>query len=137
MLHYSDNIIVLFAARGEILGCFGLTEPNHGSDPGGMETRARFNPSSRTYSLTGSKTWYYTILHYTILYYTIVHNTTTRHLQPDWLQDLVRYHIILYCTVLYYTTIQTYILMVSNCLFLQISFYMAWVHHVTHHLVFS
>ncbi|CAL8315756.1 unnamed protein product [Arctogadus glacialis] len=44
-------------ARGEILGCFGLTEPNHGSDPGGMETRARFNPSSRTYSLTGTKTW--------------------------------------------------------------------------------
>ncbi|KAK0141683.1 Glutaryl-CoA dehydrogenase, mitochondrial [Merluccius polli] len=43
-------------ARGEILGCFGLTEPNHGSDPGGMETRAKFNPSSRTYTLTGSKT---------------------------------------------------------------------------------
>uniref|UniRef100_A0A1A8D2M9 Glutaryl-CoA dehydrogenase, mitochondrial n=1 Tax=Nothobranchius kadleci TaxID=1051664 RepID=A0A1A8D2M9_NOTKA len=44
-------------ARGEILGCFGLTEPNHGSDPSSMETRARFNPSSRTYSITGSKTW--------------------------------------------------------------------------------
>uniref|UniRef100_A0A6Q2XQE3 Glutaryl-CoA dehydrogenase, mitochondrial n=1 Tax=Esox lucius TaxID=8010 RepID=A0A6Q2XQE3_ESOLU len=44
-------------ARGEILGCFGLTEPNHGSDPGGMETRAKFNPSSRTFTLTGSKTW--------------------------------------------------------------------------------
>ncbi|XP_073350262.1 glutaryl-CoA dehydrogenase b [Pagrus major] len=44
-------------ARGEILGCFGLTEPNHGSDPAGMETRAKYNPSSRTYSLTGSKTW--------------------------------------------------------------------------------
>lgn len=44
-------------ARGEILGCFGLTEPNHGSDPGSMETRAKFNPSSRTYTLTGSKTW--------------------------------------------------------------------------------
>uniref|UniRef100_A0A669C4Y8 Glutaryl-CoA dehydrogenase, mitochondrial n=2 Tax=Oreochromis TaxID=8139 RepID=A0A669C4Y8_ORENI len=44
-------------ARGEILGCFGLTEPNHGSDPGGMETRAKYNPSSRTYTLTGSKTW--------------------------------------------------------------------------------
>eukprot|EP00064_Thunnus_orientalis_P004828 superscaffoldBa00000453_g4841 len=43
-------------ARGEILGCFGLTEPNHGSDPGSMETRAKYNPSSRTYTLTGSKT---------------------------------------------------------------------------------
>jgi glutaryl-CoA dehydrogenase len=28
-------------ATGEIVGCFGLTEPNHGSDPGNMETRAR------------------------------------------------------------------------------------------------
>uniref|UniRef100_A0A3Q3ENA5 Glutaryl-CoA dehydrogenase, mitochondrial n=1 Tax=Labrus bergylta TaxID=56723 RepID=A0A3Q3ENA5_9LABR len=44
-------------ARGEILGCFGLTEPNHGSDPSGMETRAKYNPSSRTYTLSGSKTW--------------------------------------------------------------------------------
>ncbi|TRY97324.1 hypothetical protein DNTS_020608 [Danionella cerebrum] len=44
-------------ARGEILGCFGLTEPNHGSDPGSMETRAKFNPSSHTFTLTGSKTW--------------------------------------------------------------------------------
>ncbi|CAN9505959.1 unnamed protein product [Ophioblennius macclurei] len=44
-------------ARGEILGCFGLTEPNHGSDPGAMETTAKFNPSSRTYSLSGTKSW--------------------------------------------------------------------------------
>ena len=28
-------------ARGEIVGCFGLTEPNHGSDPAGMETKAK------------------------------------------------------------------------------------------------
>src|SRR5499433_3573503 len=28
-------------AKGKLLGCFGLTEPDHGSDPGGMETRAR------------------------------------------------------------------------------------------------
>uniref|UniRef100_A0A8B9FSS6 Glutaryl-CoA dehydrogenase n=1 Tax=Amazona collaria TaxID=241587 RepID=A0A8B9FSS6_9PSIT len=44
-------------ARGELLGCFGLTEPNHGSDPGRMETRARYNPSARTYTLSGAKTW--------------------------------------------------------------------------------
>jgi glutaryl-CoA dehydrogenase len=40
------------------VGCFGLTEPNHGSDPAGMETRAKFNKSTNTYSLTGSKTWF-------------------------------------------------------------------------------
>ncbi|XP_053318740.1 glutaryl-CoA dehydrogenase, mitochondrial [Spea bombifrons] len=44
-------------ASGELLGCFGLTEPNHGSDPSGMETKARYNPTSRTYTLNGSKTW--------------------------------------------------------------------------------
>ncbi|XP_075715142.1 glutaryl-CoA dehydrogenase, mitochondrial [Rhinoderma darwinii] len=44
-------------ARGELLGCFGLTEPNHGSDPAGMETRARYNSTSKTYTLNGSKTW--------------------------------------------------------------------------------
>jgi glutaryl-CoA dehydrogenase len=42
-------------ARGEWIGCFGLTEPNHGSDPGGMLTRAR--TVSGGYQLTGSKTW--------------------------------------------------------------------------------
>ncbi|MBN3318145.1 GCDH protein, partial [Atractosteus spatula] len=44
-------------AKGEMLGCFGLTEPNHGSDPSSMETRARYNSSSRTFTLNGSKTW--------------------------------------------------------------------------------
>ncbi|KAK2513730.1 hypothetical protein Q9966_016052 [Columba livia] len=44
-------------ARGELLGCFGLTEPNHGSDPGRMETRARHNPGAGTYTLRGCKTW--------------------------------------------------------------------------------
>lgn len=44
-------------ARGELLGCFGLTEPNHGSNPGGLETRARHDPAARTYTLNGSKTW--------------------------------------------------------------------------------
>ncbi|XP_038163200.1 glutaryl-CoA dehydrogenase, mitochondrial-like [Cyprinodon tularosa] len=44
-------------ARGEIVGCFGLTEPNHGSDPSSMETRAKYNPSSGTFSISGAKTW--------------------------------------------------------------------------------
>ena len=42
-------------ATGEIVGCFGLTEPNHGSDPGGMTTRAE--KVADGYRLTGSKTW--------------------------------------------------------------------------------
>jgi len=42
-------------ARGEKIGCFGLTEPNHGSDPGSMETRAREVDGG--YRLTGAKTW--------------------------------------------------------------------------------
>lgn len=44
-------------ARGEIVGCFGLTEPNHGSDPAHMESRARYEPSSDVYILNGSKNW--------------------------------------------------------------------------------
>jgi glutaryl-CoA dehydrogenase len=42
-------------AKGEWIGCFGLTEPNHGSDPGGMETRAKKVDGG--YSLSGSKMW--------------------------------------------------------------------------------
>jgi glutaryl-CoA dehydrogenase len=42
-------------ATGEWIGCFGLTEPNHGSDPAGMLTRARKVPGG--WSLTGSKMW--------------------------------------------------------------------------------
>ncbi|TMH26275.1 MAG: acyl-CoA dehydrogenase [Betaproteobacteria bacterium] len=42
-------------ATGEWIGCFGLTEPNHGSDPGSMQTRAK--KVTGGYSLTGSKTW--------------------------------------------------------------------------------
>ncbi|KAK1342634.1 hypothetical protein QTO34_015400 [Cnephaeus nilssonii] len=39
-------------AKGELLGCFGLTEPNHGSDPGSMETRAKHNrPAGATPSM--------------------------------------------------------------------------------------
>ena len=42
-------------ATGEWIGCFGLTEPNHGSDPGSMITRARKVPGG--YSLSGAKMW--------------------------------------------------------------------------------
>lgn len=42
-------------ATGEWVGCFGLTEPNHGSDPSGMETHAKKVKGG--YQLTGSKTW--------------------------------------------------------------------------------
>ncbi|CAN1517913.1 CaiA Acyl-CoA dehydrogenases [Burkholderiaceae bacterium] len=42
-------------ATGEWIGCFGLTEPNFGSDAGGMITRAKKVPGG--YSLTGSKMW--------------------------------------------------------------------------------
>ena len=42
-------------ASGEWIGCFGLTEPNHGSDPGSMETRARKVDGG--YRLSGSKMW--------------------------------------------------------------------------------
>ncbi|PTU21977.1 hypothetical protein P175DRAFT_0508864 [Aspergillus ochraceoroseus IBT 24754] len=45
-------------AKGKIAGCFGLTEPNHGSDPGSMETVAREHPTQKgVYLLSGSKTW--------------------------------------------------------------------------------
>jgi len=42
-------------ATGEWIGCFGLTEPNHGSDPGSMTTRAKSVKGG--YSLTGTKMW--------------------------------------------------------------------------------
>ncbi|MCW5730021.1 MAG: acyl-CoA dehydrogenase [Alphaproteobacteria bacterium] len=42
-------------ATGEWVGCFGLTEPDHGSDPGGMKTRARKAPGG--YVLSGAKMW--------------------------------------------------------------------------------
>jgi glutaryl-CoA dehydrogenase len=42
-------------ATGELIGCFGLTEPNHGSDPAGMETKAR--REGDYYILNGSKIW--------------------------------------------------------------------------------
>ncbi len=42
-------------ATGELIGCFGLTEPNHGSDPGSMATRAKKVDGG--YALSGSKMW--------------------------------------------------------------------------------
>ena len=42
-------------ARGELIGCFGLTEPDHGSDPGSMKTRAEVVQGG--YRLNGSKMW--------------------------------------------------------------------------------
>jgi glutaryl-CoA dehydrogenase len=42
-------------ARGEIVGCFGLTEPDHGSDPGSMATKAK--KVAGGYQLNGEKSW--------------------------------------------------------------------------------
>jgi glutaryl-CoA dehydrogenase len=42
-------------ASGAMVGCFGLTEPDHGSDPGGMRSRARRVPGG--WRLSGTKTW--------------------------------------------------------------------------------
>ena len=42
-------------AKGEVIGCFGLTEPEHGSDPGSMRTMARQDGDS--FILNGSKMW--------------------------------------------------------------------------------
>jgi glutaryl-CoA dehydrogenase len=44
-------------ARGEWIGCFGLTEPDHGSDPGSMVSRARARATAGGYALSGTKTW--------------------------------------------------------------------------------
>jgi len=42
-------------AKGELIGCFGLTEPDHGSDPGSMKTRA--NAVDGGFQLNGAKMW--------------------------------------------------------------------------------
>lgn len=45
-------------AKGNIVGCFGLTEPDHGSDPASMESIARPHPDKQgVYLLSGTKTW--------------------------------------------------------------------------------
>lgn len=49
---------LLLMAQGKLLGAFGLTEPNHGSDPGSMETTAKPHPTKEGYLvLNGAKTW--------------------------------------------------------------------------------
>ena len=49
-----DRLLPRLAA-GKLIGCFGLTEPNHGSDPGSMVTRAK--KVAGGYRLSGRKTW--------------------------------------------------------------------------------
>lgn len=44
-------------AAGNMVGCFGLTEPNHGSDPSSMETRSRYDAGTNEFVLNGSKNW--------------------------------------------------------------------------------
>ena len=44
-------------ARGEVIGAFGLTEPNSGSDPGSMRTHARQHEAGGDYVLSGQKFW--------------------------------------------------------------------------------
>lgn len=50
----------IFSATGKLVGCFGLTEPNHGSDPAGMETKAIYNPAGKSFILNGAKQWFET-----------------------------------------------------------------------------
>jgi len=52
---YQKERLLPLLATGEMVGCFGLTEPNHGSDPSGMETRAK--KDGNVYILNGTKTW--------------------------------------------------------------------------------
>ena len=44
-------------AAGNLVGCFGLTEPNHGSDPSSMETTAVYDAGTDEFVLNGSKNW--------------------------------------------------------------------------------
>ena len=44
-------------SKGNLIGCFGLTEPNHGSDPSSLETTAQKSACGTYYTLNGSKNW--------------------------------------------------------------------------------
>jgi glutaryl-CoA dehydrogenase len=54
MMNSEINILPKLAS-GELVGCFGLTEPDHGSDPGGMLTRAKQVDGG--YLISGAKNW--------------------------------------------------------------------------------
>lgn len=56
---YTESLTMktIFLASGEKIGCFGLTEPNHGSNPGGLETNAVWNENKKCFILNGSKNW--------------------------------------------------------------------------------
>ncbi|XP_074603089.1 glutaryl-CoA dehydrogenase, mitochondrial [Brevipalpus obovatus] len=44
-------------AKGDLIGCFGLTEPDSGSDAAAMKSNAKYDASSKSYTLNGTKTW--------------------------------------------------------------------------------
>lgn len=52
---YQKNKFLPELAKGNLIGCFGLTEPNHGSDPSGMQTKASLYGNN--YVLNGTKCW--------------------------------------------------------------------------------
>lgn len=52
-----STVLVSFPVAGELIGSFGLTEPNHGSDPSSMETKATYDSDRKVYKLNGSKSW--------------------------------------------------------------------------------
>jgi glutaryl-CoA dehydrogenase len=54
---YLKNKFLPELAKGELVGCFGLTEPNHGSDPSGMETKVRYDKARDEFVINGSKNW--------------------------------------------------------------------------------
>ena len=54
---YLRNKYLPGLASGDLVGCFGLTEPNHGSDPSSMDTRVRYDKGTNEYIIHGSKNW--------------------------------------------------------------------------------
>ena len=56
---FSVIVLMISSAKGELIGAFGLTEPNHGSDPGSMETKAE--RKGKSFILNGAKTWYFNL----------------------------------------------------------------------------
>ena len=54
---YQKNKYLDRLGSGDLIGCFGLTEADHGSDPSGMKSRAVLQPCGTYYVLNGSKNW--------------------------------------------------------------------------------